>query len=334
MKKLQQIPPLFIFILFVSLLVASFLVFRNTRTKDSTSNHLRLGYIKVMAELPMYIADNQGYFEEEGLTVTLVPSGYKEEMDGLIRGDIDIIPATSLTLPFGIEVQSPGEIKIFHLGGINDNEDEIVEGILVHKDSPIEDINDLIGKSIGVPEGSVDYFVMKTVLENLNLSPEENNITIQQMGKEILPQAFIANSVDAIYLTQPQLTSVQKQTDSRLLITNPRPKYVLNPFWSGGGVVTTKFLDNENNQILFEKYLRAFDRAIDYMRDNPNEAKKLLVEYADIDSDLTDDMGNYFKVKSNEDIDFESLQKIADIYKDVDVLTGKIDILNLVFIDK
>lgn len=314
MKKIQHKTFLFILIFSVLLFfIASFFFLRNSNLKDSSSNELKLGYIKVMAELPMYIADEKGYFEEEGLSVTLVPSGYKEEMDGLIRGDIDIIPATSLTLPFGIEVESPEQIKIFHLGGINDNDEEIVEGILIHENSTITDINDLVGKSIGVPEGSVDYFVIKTVLEKLDLSPEENNITIQQMGKEILPQAFVANNVDAIYLTQPQLTSVQKQTNSKFLIINPRPKYVLNPFWSGGGVVTTEFLRNENNQILFEKYLRALDRAIDYMRENHEEAKKLLVKYANIDSDLTDEMGNYFKAKSNEDIDIESLQKIADI---------------------
>ncbi|HII95253.1 MAG TPA: ABC transporter substrate-binding protein [Candidatus Methanofastidiosum sp.] len=287
-----------------------------------------------MAELPMYIAYDQGYFEEEGLNITLVPSGYKEEMDALIRGDIDIIPATSLTLPFGIELQSPGQIKIFHLGGINDNDDEIVEGILVHKNSNIKTITDLIGKNIGVPEGSVDYFVIKTVLEKIGLSPKENNISIKQMGKELLPQAFISNNVDAIYLTQPQLTSVQRQTNSKFLIVNPRPKYVLNPFWSGGGVVTTKFLTNENNQILFDKYLRAFDKAIDYMRENPIEAKNLLVKYADIDSDLTDEMGNYFKTKSNEDVDLESLQKIANIYKDVGILTNNIDVSNLLLIQE
>lgn len=331
MKKLQRTP--LSFILLLGGLILFFIVFvflRNSNLRDSESNELRLGYIKVMAELPMYIAIENGYFEEEGLKITLVPSGYKEEMDGLIRGDIDIIPATSLTLPFGIEVQSPDQIKIFHLGGIDDNDKEIVEGILVHKDSTIKEMNDLIGKSIGVPEGSVDYFVMKTVLEQLDLSPEENNITIQQMGREILPQAFIAKNVDAIYLTQPQLTSVQRQSSSQFLITNPRPKYVLNPFWSGGGVVMTEFLNDKNNQILFERYLRAFDRAVDYMREYPEESKKLLVKYADIDSDLTDEMGNYFKTKSYEDIDIDSLQRIANIYQEVGILTGNINVADLV----
>lgn len=284
-----------------------------------------------MAELPAYIALEKNYFRDQGLDVELVPLGYKEEVDALIRGDIDIIPATSLTLPFGIEAQSPDKIKIFNLGGIDDNDNEIVEGVLVSENSPIRKIDDLKGKKVGVPEGSTDYFVMKTVLTKLNLEPEKNKIQILQMNKDILPQAFISKNVDAVYLTQPQLTAVKRQTSARYLIVNPRAKYVLNPFWSGGGVVRTDYLKDEEKKSLFIKYLKAMDLAIDYMRNNSLDSKKLLSKYANIEEGLTGEMGNYFKIKTGEKIDFDNLQKIADIYKEVGILDKTINVSTLVF---
>jgi len=299
-------------------------------SKKVIPSKLRLGYIKAMAELPVYISLEKNYFRDQDLDVELVPLGYKEEVDALIRGDIDIIPATSLTLPFGIEAQSPNKVKIFHLGGINDNDNEVVEGILVFENSPIIKIEDLKGKKVGVPEGSVDYFVMKTVLTKLDLEPEKNKIQILQMNKNVLPQAFISKQVDAVYLTQPQLAVVKRQTSARYLIVNPRAKHVLNPFWSGGGVVRTNYFENKERKQLFAKYLKAIDTAIDYMRNNPQESKGFLSKYANLEEDLTKEMGNYFKIKTNEKIDFDSLQKVADIYKDVGILNNKIDVSNLV----
>ena len=283
-----------------------------------------------MAELPVYIAIEKNYFKDQGLDVELIPLGYKEEVDALIRGDIDIIPATSLTLPFGIEAQSPNKIKIFHLGGIYDNDSEVVEGVLVFEDSSIKKIEDLKGKKIGVPEGAVDYFVMKTVLAKLDLEPEKNKIQIIQLNKDLLPQAFISKQVDAVYSTQPQLAVIKKQTSARYLIVNPRAKYVLNPFWSGGGVVVADYFEDKERKLLFTKYLKAIDKAIDYMRNNAEESKLLLAKYANLEEDLTKEMGNYFKIKTDEKIDFDSLQKIADIYKDVGILGNKIDVSSLV----
>jgi len=331
--KLQTKPRILIVLgllcLFILLVVSA--LNRINLSKKVSSTKLRLGYIKVMAELPAYIALEKNYFRDQGLDVELVPLGYKEEVDALIRGDIDIIPATSLTLPFGIEAQSPDKIKIFNLGGIDDNDNEIVEGVLVSENSPIRKIDDLKGKKVGVPEGSTDYFVMKTVLTKLNLEPEKNKIQILQMNKDILPQAFISKNVDAVYLTQPQLTAVKRQTSARYLIVNPRAKYVLNPFWSGGGVVRTDYLKDEEKKSLFIKYLKAMDLAIDYMRNNSLDSKKLLSKYANIEEGLTGEMGNYFKIKTGEKIDFDNLQKIADIYKEVGILDKTINVSTLVF---
>lgn len=312
------------------LLSAGISLYKINLSEKASSSKLKLGYIKVIAELPVYIAVEKNYFKDQGLDIELTPLGYKEEVDALIRGDIDIIPATSLTLPFGIEAQSPNKIKIFHLGGINDNDSEVVEGVLVFEDSLLTNIEDLKGKKIGVPEGAVDYFVMKTVLTKLNLEPERNKIQIIQLNKDLLPQAFISKQVDAVYSTQPQLAVIKKQVSARYLMVNPRAKYVLDPFWSGGGLVTVDYLKDKERKLFFTKYLKAIDKAIDYMRNNSVESKSLLAKYASLEDNLTREMGNYFKIKTEEKIDFDSLQKIADIYKEVGILNKKIDVSSFV----
>ena len=109
---------LVISLMVIACLVSAIFLYSIKKPVGDDKNLIRLGYIKQAAELPLYVALENGYFEEQGLTVELVPLGYKEEMDALIRGDIEVIPATSMSLPFAVEGQEPGLIKIFQPGGI------------------------------------------------------------------------------------------------------------------------------------------------------------------------------------------------------------------------
>ncbi|MEM5878990.1 MAG: ABC transporter substrate-binding protein [Candidatus Aenigmatarchaeota archaeon] len=291
------------------------------------SGKIRVGYIKHAAELPLYVALENGYFEKQNLKVELIPLGYKEEMDALIRGDIDIIPATSLTLPFGVESESPELLKLHTFGGVIDDDKEIVEAIVVLNESSIYSLNDLKNKKIGVTSGGVDLFVVKTVLTKVGLKPEENNIQILQMDRKLLLMSLASRQVDAIYVTQPDLASIVHTVNSRYVVINPRAKYILNPFWSGAGVVTSKYLIK--NSETFKKYLVAIDEAIEYSRLNPIESKKLLVKYTPVNESIALDVGIYFKVKSNESINLTAVQQIADTYVEVGILKKNINVTNL-----
>lgn len=322
MKKKIKLT-IFLIILFLSLiLLISLLGKQITEERDI----VRLGYIEHAAELPVYVALEKGFFEEQNLKIELIPLGYKEEMDALIREDIDIIPATSMSLPLGVEGQDPGLIKIFHLGGIPSEDKEVVGAVVALEESLIYSLNDLKGKRVGVSSGVVDLFVMKTVLKKIGLDPIKE-VDIIEMKKEILPLALNSKQVDALYITQPGLAILMSQTKSRIVVKNPRAKYIFDPFWSGCGVVTSSFIKERATD--FEKYLKAVDKAIDYIDQNPIESKKFLAIYTPLEENLTSKMGMYFKIKATEEINLFQVQQIVDTFFELGALKTKVNVANL-----
>src|SRR4030042_4034161 len=312
----------------IACLVLTIFLYSIKKPAKDDSNVIRLGYIKQAAELPLYVALENGYFKEQGLTVELVPLGYKEEMDALIRGDIDVIPATSMSLPFGVEGQEPGLIKIFQPGGIPAEDSEVIEAIITLNDSGIYNLGDLNGRKVGVSAGATDMFVMKTILKKNGLDVPED-VNVMEMKKEHLAIALNAGQVDAIYMTQPDLAMLMSKINGRYIVKNPRAKYIVAPFWSGAGVVISDYIGK--NQQKFIRYLDATDKAIDYAEKNPMEAKRILASYTPLDENLTSEVGLYFKAKSTDKIDLTKIQEIADIFYTLGTLNTKINVAEMFY---
>jgi NitT/TauT family transport system substrate-binding protein len=58
------------------------------RSEEGT--HLKMGLLPIQDTLPFYVAEQQGYFEDEGISVELVPVKGAQERDALMQaGEID-----------------------------------------------------------------------------------------------------------------------------------------------------------------------------------------------------------------------------------------------------
>ena len=62
---------------------------------------VKIGYIEHSSALPFLIAYERGYFRKEGVDVELVLCGFKNFMDTLLTGRVDLITATSFPALFG-----------------------------------------------------------------------------------------------------------------------------------------------------------------------------------------------------------------------------------------
>src|SRR5881396_2794113 len=63
---------------------------RNDADSTSTSNKVRVGYIGITCEAPIFSAVEKGFFKEEGLDVSLVKCEWANYKDVLARGGFDI----------------------------------------------------------------------------------------------------------------------------------------------------------------------------------------------------------------------------------------------------
>src|SRR5690606_21354856 len=93
----------------------------------------------------LFIADEDGFFEEEGLTIEHEFAGSAAELvPQVVNGGVQISSANGISLLNAVLQGLP--IKAF--GGLfNTERDPIVSGILVREDSDIETYGDLAGKT-------------------------------------------------------------------------------------------------------------------------------------------------------------------------------------------
>ena len=188
---------------------------------DSGTTHLRLIYSPSLCAAPMYIAIENGYFEEENLDIeqVTVDAAHVSEAIGADQVDVGMGLIGKLLQP--IENGLPIKFTTgLHTGCTK---------LLVPGDSDIKSIADLKGKKIGVP-GLADA---ATVVSKRSLSAAGIGVTEQNMEVEFsvysrndLPQALENGAVDAIALGDPTASIAEEQYGLIALIdTATDPKY-------------------------------------------------------------------------------------------------------------
>ncbi len=132
---------------------------------------LRIGVLPILDALPLYVADSQGYFGEEGVTVGFVPVSAAAERDqlmqaGQIDGMINDLISTALYN------QNEVVIRIVRFARTATSSFPQYR-ILAAADSGIASPGDLRGVPIGISEGTVIEYVTYRLLEAEGLAPAE-----------------------------------------------------------------------------------------------------------------------------------------------------------------
>jgi NitT/TauT family transport system substrate-binding protein len=167
----------------VAALVALLLVACNRNTDNSAAPagglmKVRVGYIGLTCEAPIFTAVEKGFFKDEGVDVTLVKCEWGNYKDVLALGGFDI--THHLVMYFLKPIEQGLDVKF--LGGIH-------RGCLrvqTATTSSIHSVEDLRGKRIGVPGmGTPPFIFANRVLSAHGIDP----------GKEISWRVFPAGEL-------------------------------------------------------------------------------------------------------------------------------------------
>src|SRR5215472_6670873 len=106
-------------------------------------NVVRVGYVGITCEAPIFTAVEKGFFKEEGLDVSLVKCDWKNYKDVLALGGYDI--THHLVMYFLKPIEQGLDVKF--TGGIHRGCLRVQAPVA----GSIRTVNDLRGKRIGVP---------------------------------------------------------------------------------------------------------------------------------------------------------------------------------------
>lgn len=256
-------------------------------TEDSGGGELdtvRVGLLAIGNGAVIPLGIEQGFFEDEGLELELTyAEGGAAIVPALVSGDLDFglgnVVSSLVGSVNGVPISIVG-------GGAVDTEDKFgSNGILAAADSGIEEFADLEGKRVAIN-------TLRNILHlQLNLSAEEAGISpdsfeLVEIGFGNMSVALEEGQVDAIMLPEPQ-TTINAEQGATVV---PQPFKEANPGSGIGALVTSNQL-LESDPELVDRFVAAYDKAISYAQDNPDEVRRIIPTYTDVSEELAQQIG-------------------------------------------
>jgi ABC-type nitrate/sulfonate/bicarbonate transport system substrate-binding protein len=187
-------------ILIVAIVLSSFVYLNSQKTYSGSVESLTIGLFPNELNALIYVADNQQYFRDNGLAITIKNySSVLNAVNGAINGEVNIATASE----FVLVGDALTDKNILTFTTIDKVDQSLIIGL---KEKGISNIQDLAGKKIGVFKGSVNEFYLGRFLElhNMNI----NQVTLVDASAKLVD--FLRNgTVDAVITGQPNINTLE-----------------------------------------------------------------------------------------------------------------------------
>jgi len=244
-------------------------------------------YVPSLGALPVWVAQEKGFFDSMGVHVTVEASaGRTEEVDAVANGNAQFGAGTLWMSFVPATLRRPLAYRFFAF--TESSADRPVTALMVATDPRgrprYSSLRDLQGKRIGYWSLTKDEDVLRAIFKKEGL--EGRSFILRPYSLKELARAFDEGRVDAAVVYEPVRSYLLATGKAVILEDGFLEKRVGSPF----------FLDlvytSELNLILGEKRRatvrigQALQKAIQYIRQHPEEARQIAWKYL-FDGDTT-----------------------------------------------
>ena len=224
---------------------------------------LKLAHSTWVGYGPFYIAQEKGFFTEEGVEIELsVMENTPLKMGAMMAGRVDIVASTADEFPTYMRDGSPLR---YILAVDNSNGGD---GVVSNKD--IATVADLKGRSVAFEEGSVSQFFINALLQREGMT--QSDIKMVNMTATDAGVAFTANRVDAAVTWEPHLSQGAATDHGKILVNSSEtPGLIVDVI-----AVLASTADEHEEEL--KAFVRAWQRALDFLESNPDEAYQIMAD--------------------------------------------------------
>lgn len=207
-------------------------------------------------EGPFYVAEEQGFYEEEGINAEIVEIGSVDEFVPAIVSK-EILVAELIADMFVVQSAQESNIRqIMRKATIFG-----VDGIVATDD--INSAKDLRGKDIAVQTISPSHYLLLNYLRDGGVSSDEVTLLPTEAGNA--GAAFLTEKIDVAVTWEPWLSRASERENGKILFsTKDSPELIYDILISRGDL-------SEQEQEDVKAVMRAWFKALAWMDEHPEE---------------------------------------------------------------
>ncbi len=292
-------------------------------SSGSEPGAIRVAHNSNAGVLPVRIADEQGYFEDEGLDVEFTKVENIGTLPPALGKSFDIVltPPTSL-----IAAKSQGIEMVAAAGATVDVPDNPTSGVVALESSGITSFEDLAGKKLGVlTETGTLHTATLYAMDKVGLSADD--IEIVQVDGPAQGDQLAAGRVDAVETLDPFRAGLLAKGDT---VDIGDPYLELAPEIGALLWGTSSEWADENADDL-AAFRRAIAKAITYIDSHQEESLQVLEEYTGLPEEV---VANTVLPTYVSDVRPQDLQVWLDAMTSVGGFDGQVDLNDLVPAEK
>jgi ABC-type nitrate/sulfonate/bicarbonate transport system substrate-binding protein len=255
--------------IFILILALGVLVSGCSEGKPPKFEKLTLGVELSLLTAHVWVAEKNGYFQDEGLTVEIkdFDSG-KNALTTMLDveniQDLDIITVAQTPLMFNSFTRDDYQIIAAMVTSENDVK------VLAKKQNGLNVATDLKGKKIGITEGSTGQFFLDLFLSYNDIS--YNDVDVINLKPSDLPQAVSDGKVDAIVTWEPHIFNAQILLEENALIFSSEGIYREDFYFVGD----REYISNNGEAL--KGFIRAIEKAENFIYSNKDDSITIVAE--------------------------------------------------------
>ncbi len=303
--------------------------------KNGEKNEVTIGYFPNLTHIATMIALENNYFKEE------FPDDIAYQTKTVANGGLFMEAMATDEIDVG--TIGPAPLMSFYA---KDPRYHIISGavnggavLVASEESGITSLEQLDGKKVAIPViGSTQDIMLRKALQDVNLKPTSSEGTVELFAAAPADTAtlFVQKSVDAAATQEPWGHVLETETNGEVLLDWDEFAWGKD---STNTVVAASesFLEHEE---LVNAYLRAHQKAIQFIEENPEESQELVVNHIkDLtgkEMDASDVEAAFSRLEVTTSVNEQVLQEMADISEEAGYIQNNelAGILKLSFLEK
>ena len=237
---------------------------------------VRIAMLPILDTVPLYLAQETGYFAAEGVSVEFIPVGSAAERDqvmaaGRADGMINDLVSVVLYNRQEITVQVVRFMRIA-------TQDVPLYRVVASRKSGITTVAGLAGVPIGISQGSIIDYVTDQLLQFEGLAPDQ----IKTIAVPKIPERMaLLSSGELKAATLPEPFATLAIRNGAVVITDD----TVHPEFGNSVISFHKtFLDQHPTAV--QGFLRAVEKAIQDINASPEKGRPIFTKYNLVPSDL------------------------------------------------